>query len=71
MEQKAKSALHDTVQVPRKPQSTVPANEPPMYDEFIATLDKLGLREYDAYVNIAVQQNAAEIALDLKTAQPN
>ena len=41
-----------------------------MFDELLAKLDKLGLREYDEYVNIAVQQNAAEIGLDLKTAQP-
>lgn len=41
-----------------------------LFDAFIAQMDALGLKEYDAYVNIAVQQNAADIGLDLKTAQP-
>ena len=41
-----------------------------MFDEFLASLDALGLKDYDAYVNIAVQQNAANLGIDLKEAQP-
>lgn len=41
-----------------------------MYDEFIETLDGLDLHGYDEYVNIAVQEAAAEAGIDLKEAQP-
>ena len=41
-----------------------------MFDAFLQQLDALGLHDYDAYVNIAVQENAAAIGLDLKEAQP-
>lgn len=41
-----------------------------MFDAFLQQLETLGLHDYDAYVNIAVQENAAAIGLDLKEAQP-
>lgn len=41
-----------------------------MYDSFLAQLDAMGLREYDAYLNLAVQKNAADKGVDLKKAQP-
>lgn len=41
-----------------------------MYDNFVAQLDKLGLREYDAYLNIALQNNAAAKGVDLTKEQP-
>lgn len=41
-----------------------------MYDEFIAQLDALGLREYDEYLNIALHNNADAAGVDLTKAQP-
>lgn len=41
-----------------------------MFDNFIETLDSLELRDYDEYVNIAVQKAASEAGVDLKQAQP-
>lgn len=41
-----------------------------MYDDFVAQLDKLGLRDYDAYLNEALQAAAADNGVDLKQAQP-
>ncbi|MCI9142975.1 MAG: extracellular solute-binding protein [Lachnospiraceae bacterium] len=42
-----------------------------MFDEFISTLDSLGLPDYDEYVNIAVQEAASEAGVDLKQEQPH
>jgi len=41
-----------------------------MYDSFLAELDALELPIYDEYVNIVVQEAAAEAGIDLKEAQP-
>ena len=41
-----------------------------MYDSFLAELDALELPVYDEYVNIVVQEAAAEAGIDLKEAQP-
>ena len=41
-----------------------------MFDEFIEELNDMDLPEYDAYVNIAVQEAAEEAGVDLKEAQP-
>lgn len=41
-----------------------------MYDEFIQTLNDMELPKYDEYVNIAVQEAAAEAGVDLKEEQP-
>ena len=41
-----------------------------MYEEFIQTLNDMDLPKYDEYVNIAVQEAAAEAGVDLKEEQP-
>lgn len=41
-----------------------------MFDDFIENLNSLGLPDYDEYVNIAVQEAAAEAGVDLKQEQP-
>ncbi|HJC25562.1 MAG TPA: hypothetical protein H9761_18015 [Candidatus Eisenbergiella merdavium] len=41
-----------------------------MYEEFIQSLNDMDLPKYDEYVNIAVQEAAAEAGVDLKEEQP-
>lgn len=41
-----------------------------MYDSFIGELNTIGLPDYDEYVNIAVQEAAAEAGINLKESQP-
>ena len=41
-----------------------------MYDDFVGSLDDMGLRKYDEFVNISVQEKCKEDGVDLKQEQP-